>query len=112
MECPKCGSEAVIVQVMETKSKTKKKGIGLGGHINNTARGLTAVATLGVSNLVWKKIQRHGLHEEQERRRGRLPEVRPHVGALGLASAIMPATEPRVSTSARTAVQIPRPFLF
>lgn len=52
MQCPKCGSEAVIVQVMETKSKTKKKGIGLGGHINNTARGLTAVATLGVSNLV------------------------------------------------------------
>jgi len=39
----------------EVGSKTKKHGIGLGGHINNAARALTAVSTLGMSNLVWKK---------------------------------------------------------
>lgn len=55
MKCPKCGSKTVLVQVMEKKSKTKKKGIGLGGHVNNTARALTAVSTLGLSNIVWKK---------------------------------------------------------
>ena len=55
MKCPKCGSEDVTIQMMEVGSKTKKTGIGLGGHINNTARGLTAVATLGMSNIIWKK---------------------------------------------------------
>jgi len=39
----------------ETGSKTKKHGNGIGGHLNNTARALTAVSTLGLSNLVWKK---------------------------------------------------------
>lgn len=32
-----------------------KHGVGFGGHMNNAARGLTAVCTLGMSNLVWKK---------------------------------------------------------
>ena len=32
-----------------------KGSIGIGGHINNAARGLMAVSTLGMSNLVWKK---------------------------------------------------------
>ena len=55
MKCPKCKGQEVMIQMMETGSKTKKTGIGLGGHINNTARALTAVSTLGMSNLVWKK---------------------------------------------------------
>ena len=55
MKCPQCESEKVTVELMQTGSKTKKKGNGIGGHINNAARGLTAVATFGMSNLVWKK---------------------------------------------------------
>lgn len=55
MICPKCGSEEVIISMEETGSKTKKHGNGLGGHLNNTARALTAISTLGMSNLIWKK---------------------------------------------------------
>jgi hypothetical protein len=55
MKCSKCDSENVNIQFNEVESKTKKKGNGLGGNINNTARGLTALCTLGMSNLVWKK---------------------------------------------------------
>lgn len=55
MQCPKCDSENVIVQMAQDSTKTSKKGVGLGGHMNNAARGLTAVATLGMSNIVWKK---------------------------------------------------------
>ena len=32
-----------------------KKGNGVLGHVNNTARTLTALSTFGMSNLVWKK---------------------------------------------------------
>jgi DNA-directed RNA polymerase subunit M/transcription elongation factor TFIIS len=53
--CPKCKSENVSVDLVQVEGKTKKHGNGLGGHINNTARGLTAICTLGMSNLVWKK---------------------------------------------------------
>lgn len=55
MICPKCGSENVNISMEEVGSKTKKHGVGLGGHANNIARGMTAVVTLGMSNLVWKK---------------------------------------------------------
>lgn len=55
MVCPECGSENVTISLEETGSKTKKHGNGIGGHINNTARALTAISTLGMSNLVWKK---------------------------------------------------------
>lgn len=55
MTCPKCGSENVTIEMVKTEEKSKHKGAGLGGHLNNTARGLTAVATLGMSNIVWKK---------------------------------------------------------
>lgn len=55
MICPKCGSQNVNVQMIQTEGKTKKKGNGVGGHMNNAARGVTAVFTLGLSNLVWKK---------------------------------------------------------
>ena len=55
MKCPKCGSENVTITLEQTGSKTSKHGNGLGGIANNAARGLTAVCTLGMSNLVWKK---------------------------------------------------------
>lgn len=55
MQCPKCGSENVTIEMIQTGGKTKKHGNGLGGHLNNAARGATAMMTLGMSNLVWKK---------------------------------------------------------
>lgn len=55
--CPKCKSENVTVELVQTSGKTKKHGAGLGGHINNAARGITAVCTLGASNLIWKKSE-------------------------------------------------------
>lgn len=55
MTCPNCGSENVSISFEEMGSKTKKTGVGLGGHMNNMARGVMAMSTLGMSNLVWKK---------------------------------------------------------
>lgn len=55
MQCPKCKSENVTVELVQSSSKTKKHGNSLGGHVNNAARGVTALCTLGMSNLVWKK---------------------------------------------------------
>lgn len=55
MVCPKCNSENVNVQIEQVSSKTKKHGNGFGGIVNNTARAATAICTLGMSNLVWKK---------------------------------------------------------
>lgn len=57
MVCPECKSEDVTISLEEVGSKTKKTGVGLGGHVNNAARGLMAVSTLGMSNLVWKKAK-------------------------------------------------------
>ena len=57
MKCPKCGSEDVTIELMQAGGKSKHSGVGLGGHVNNAARGLTAIATLGMSNLVWKKAK-------------------------------------------------------
>ena len=55
MKCPKCKSDDVNISIEQTGSKTKKSGVGFGGHMNNMARGMTAIATFGMSNLVWKK---------------------------------------------------------
>lgn len=55
MECPKCKSTNVSVQLVQTGGKTKKHGNGVGGHINNTARFWVAVCTFGISNIFWKK---------------------------------------------------------
>lgn len=52
MICPKCGNENVSIQMVEVSSKTKKHGTGLGGKVNNAARAITAVSTLGMSNLI------------------------------------------------------------
>lgn len=55
MFCPKCGSDNVKIEMVAVGEKTKKKGNGLGGHLNNMARATVAISTLGMSNLVWKK---------------------------------------------------------
>ena len=55
MQCPNCGSENTQVQLVEQGQQTSKKGVGFGGHMNNAARGATALVTFGASNLVWKK---------------------------------------------------------
>ena len=55
MNCPKCGSSNVSIEFLEKGKKTKNKSVGLGGHLNNAARAGTAICTLGVSNLFWKK---------------------------------------------------------
>lgn len=55
MICPKCKSENVTIEMMQKGGRTAKHGTGLGGNINNAARAVTAISTLGLSNLVWKK---------------------------------------------------------
>ena len=55
MQCPNCNSENAQVQLVEAGQQTNKKGLGFGGHVNNTARSFTALCTLGFSNLFWKK---------------------------------------------------------
>ena len=55
MSCPKCRSNWVTVTFVQAGAKSSHQGVGLGGHLNNAARGLTAIGTLGASNLFWKK---------------------------------------------------------
>lgn len=55
MQCPNCGSPNINVQVVQDKAKKSNKGVGVGGNINNAARATTAVCTLGLSNIFWKK---------------------------------------------------------
>ena len=59
MICPKCQSENVNVQLVEvgSKGKTKKTGVGVGGHAYNATRGLVAISTLGMSNIFMKKAK-------------------------------------------------------
>lgn len=57
LKCPKCKGNNISVQLIEVgaKTKTHKTSIGLGGHMHNAMRGVAAVGTLGMSNLVIKK---------------------------------------------------------
>ena len=55
MVCRRCRSNNVTIQMEQVGGRTAKHGPGLGGNINNTARALTAIGTLGMSNLFWKK---------------------------------------------------------
>lgn len=55
MKCVKCASNNVNIEMLQSGGGTRKHGTGLGGNTNNAARGLTALSTLGMSNLVWKK---------------------------------------------------------
>jgi len=61
----------------ETGSKTKKHGNGIGGHLNNTARALTAVSTLGLSNSGLEEVQ--GERKDQGNHAESMPlsELRP-----------------------------------
>lgn len=54
MICPKCKGDNVTVAFVESGGRTSSRGSGFGGHMNNTARAMTAFSTLGISNLVWK----------------------------------------------------------
>ena len=55
MICPSCSGENVSIELTQVGGRTAKHGTGLGGNMNNIARGSTAIMTLGMSNLVWKK---------------------------------------------------------
>lgn len=55
MVCVNCGGENVTIEMVQSGGRTRKHGTGLGGNANNAARGLTALSTFGMSNLVWKK---------------------------------------------------------
>lgn len=55
MNCPSCDSTNVTIQMVQASGKNAHKGAGLIGHTNNAARGMTAMVTLGTSNLLWKK---------------------------------------------------------
>lgn len=57
MECKKCHSSNVVISFVQTKGRTAKRGVGLGGHINNGLRRTAAAFTLGGSNLIWKKSE-------------------------------------------------------
>lgn len=39
----------------QVASKSAKKGIGFGGHVNNAARKFVGWGSFGISNLFWKK---------------------------------------------------------
>ncbi|GAA2035070.1 hypothetical protein GCM10009720_14650 [Yaniella flava] len=55
MKCVKCRSQNVNIELMQSGGRTRKHGTGFGGKMNNTARGASAIATVGMSNLFWKK---------------------------------------------------------
>lgn len=57
MICPKCGGEQVAVEMVHVGGRTARHGVGFGGRVNNTARAFTAVSTLGMSNVIWKKSE-------------------------------------------------------
>ena len=79
MQCPNCGSGNCQVQLVEQGQQTNKKGVGFGGHMNNAARTTTAVATFGMSNLLWKKIERYEQDQNREHDLGHLPRLRQHM---------------------------------
>lgn len=54
MLCPNCHSDNTQIVLAQSGGKTSHKGTGFGGKTNNAARGITAVHTLGMSNLFWK----------------------------------------------------------
>ena len=63
MNCPKCSGDKVQISFVEVGARTASHGTGLGGNLNNTARAFTAITTVGMSNLVWKKSR--GTHKSK-----------------------------------------------
>ena len=55
MQCTQCHSDNVQISMIQEAGRVRHTGVGIAGHTNNAARGLMAVSTLGMSNLVWKK---------------------------------------------------------
>ncbi|MBR2710198.1 hypothetical protein IKF02_01005 [Candidatus Saccharibacteria bacterium] len=55
VQCPKCGSENVTVQMVTTGMKTKNYSNGIGAKAHNAGRSMLAVGTLGMSNLFIRK---------------------------------------------------------
>lgn len=65
MICPKCKGENVNIAFVAEGSRTSSRGTGFGGNMSNTARAVTAMSTLGMSNLVWKKSK--GTHKTKNK---------------------------------------------
>lgn len=65
MICPSCNGQNVQIAFLEEGSRSAHHGTGLGGHTNNAARAFTAIGTLGMSNLVWKKSK--GTHKTKNK---------------------------------------------
>jgi predicted nucleic-acid-binding Zn-ribbon protein len=59
MICPKCHSENVTVQIVETGAKTSKLGNAGKAMLHNTGRAAAGVMTLGASNLFISKEKGH-----------------------------------------------------
>lgn len=55
MNCPSCKGTNFTIEMVQSGGRTRKHGTGFGGNFNNAARGVTALSTAGLSNLVWKK---------------------------------------------------------
>ena len=55
MRCPYCRSDNVSSQFGTVGSITKKSGNGFKGNMNNLARGVVSIGTLGISNLFQKE---------------------------------------------------------
>lgn len=55
LTCPRCQSTNVSVSFVQSGGRSSHRGAGLIGHSNNTMRAMTALMTLGMSNLVWRK---------------------------------------------------------
>ena len=55
MVCPKCGSENVKIDSVQTGAKTKKKSNGFLQIMMNFIRFIFVVCTLGLAALFWKK---------------------------------------------------------
>ena len=57
IECPKCHSHNCQITMVEVGQKTKRKGIGFGGHLNNFFRFWGILFTFGILKLFWKKSE-------------------------------------------------------
>lgn len=55
LRCPKCKGTTIQIQMVEVGSKTKKAGVGLGGHAYNAVRGATNLVTFGVAGKIMPK---------------------------------------------------------
>ena len=62
LKCPNCGGERITVQLMKvgtarTEKKIRRSGNSAAGTAYNATRGLMAISTLGLSNLVMPKAK-------------------------------------------------------